>query len=261
MPAKNHGTSENQAAAGRRISRPKSLRSEPVPLRRATIASQAMIAKFCAQMSTMSVTGLFGWSGSTTNTPRPPRRRARRERGDDVADPPPDAPPCTGHGRGRRTRAAEAAAEAAAAWRRRRREGAAHSRARYRWARGIRDRSRRLTPGKLHSGLRSRLPLRGTRRRAVAWSDPRRGAGPRMSRRQTDLEPGVEPDAGETQPSARRTVTRPLPRRVASRRTPARGRRPTGPRPTTSRPSAGPRRRRVAGARRRCAGCRGSCSR
>ena len=104
------------------------MRSEPVPLRRATIANQAMMAKFCAQMRTMSVFGRFGWSGSTTNTaatsetsnPDARTRRWRRRCPSGLAGAPGiagDDPGGTGGGGGGGGR-----------WRRRR-EGAAHCRA------------------------------------------------------------------------------------------------------------------------------------
>ena len=65
------------------------------------MASQAMMARFCAQMRTMSVLGRFGWSGSTTNTPATTETTMPdRERGDDVADPP--AHPAAGAGDRRR---------------------------------------------------------------------------------------------------------------------------------------------------------------
>ena len=78
----------------------------------------------------------------------------------------------------------------------------------------------------------------GARRRAVPWGDRRRGAGPRMSRRQTDLEPGVEPDAGETGalPRAERPPAH-SPAVVAARH--ASARRAAERRPAR-RPSAGP---------------------
>ena len=97
IPAKNHGRSENQAPAGRRICRPKSVRRLPVPLRRATIASQAMMAKFCAQMRTMSVFGPVRVVGIHHEHPGDHRHRdAHREGGDDVADAPAHPAACPG---------------------------------------------------------------------------------------------------------------------------------------------------------------------
>ena len=241
IPAKNHGRSENQAAAGRRICRPKSLRSEPVPLRRATIASQAMMAKFCAQMRTMRVFGLVRVVGiDHEHRRRPPRPRCptanaamaspiphrTRRRAPGTADG--DDPGGGGGGGGGGGRAEEAAG----------------GRCSLPGTLPVGTRNPRplaaVDPGK-HSGL-APAPAPWTRRRAVAWGDPRRGAGPRMSRRQTDLEPGVEPDAGETRALPARPNGRP-PTPPPSWRPDARppaGRRATGPPPDAQPPSAGP---------------------
>ena len=81
-----------------------------------------------------------------------------------------------------------------------------------------------------------------------------------MSRRQTDLEPGVEPDAGEPDVRRAQRSSAHSAAVVASRHAPAhRARRATDP-PASARPPSGAHRR-AAAARRRCAGCRGSCSR
>ena len=84
------------------------------------------------------------------------------------------------------------------------------------------------------AGWTGDIPLRRPRSRAVAWGDRRRGAGPTMSRRQTDLEPGVDPDAGETQPYRAPNGRPPTP--PPSWRPDAR--RPGHPRRTRPRPSA-----------------------
>ena len=149
MPAKNHGTSANQAPAGGGSRGRSRLRSAPVPLRRATNASQAMMAKFCAQIEhdergrTVRVVGIDH-----------ERRRDHRddeadgERGDDVADAPADrrrAPgPPTVTTRRRAAVAAAGAAEAAAG-------GRCSLPGTLPVACGIRDRSRRLTPASPHS--------------------------------------------------------------------------------------------------------------
>ena len=184
------------------------------------------------------------------------RRRDQRddqadaERGDGVADAPADPRPIAGAGRERRR-----------GWRRRRgrrrrrrrREGAAHSgvtlleparsvdsvaASRPPATPPLHRRGIGCTPGRctLEPAVASadRLPAPSDAPRGRSMERPRRGAGPRMSRRQTDLEPGVEPDTGEpesfgapngrppTPPPAWRPGTRP----------------PSGP------PSAGPHRRR-----------------
>ena len=231
-----------------------------VPLRRATIASQAMIAKFCAQISDDERRrACSGGRDRPRTARRPPRPDPDRERGDGVADRPahdagvhPDRRRRTRGGGGGGGGGVPGQAEAA--------EG---GRCSLPGTLAVRARNPRtlgaVAPGTLHSGRRPGLPLRGTRRRAVAWSDRRRGAGPRMSRRQTDLEPGVEPDAGETSPTARRTgpmLARPLPRRRGdpnAARRPAERRTAARPEPPERRPTPP----QAAVAHRRCAGCPG----
>ena len=236
------------------------LRSDPIPLRRATQASQAMTAKFCEQMSTTSVVGSLGWSGSTTNAAATTETdEADAERGDGVADAPADPAPVAGAagGRWRRRRAAGEA------------EAAAEGRCSQRRHPSCRLRNRSHTRGVAHPkstvAPATDFPLRRMRRGAVAWSDRRRGAGRGMSRRQTDLEPGIEPDAGEPEPFGAPNGRPPTPPPVvasrhasadrAARAGPGDG--PPGERPPTERRPRPP----AAAARRRCAGCRGSCSR
>ena len=224
------------------------------------MASQAMIVKFCEASSTRSVVGPFGLSGLTTNArrdhrdERAPRRRPRWRRRCPSG---PGAPPVGGSADGGGRAAAEGVAGAAERRRRRwRRERTTHTAARYRA--GVRNRwqgCRRCAS--------EYLPLRPRLRRGRSMGRFPTRSRPRMSRRQTDLEPGVEPDTGEPEsfgaPNGRPPTPppgwrpgRPVVRQAGARTTAAR-------RTATGRAAAEPVAR--SAARRRCAGCRGSCSR
>ena len=249
-----------------------------MPLRRATIASQAMMAKFWEQISTTRVVGSFGGRGRGRTPPRPARRPGRRPRRRwrrrCPTGPGPRAPPTAATTVAGVAEATTAAAGAAAGGRCSQTchatgtEGTRQPIPAHAMVGSVpRDHARAVPRNRVRvpgvadwtrTSCGSELPLGRTGGGAVAWGDPRRGAGPRMSRRQNDLDPGVDPDAGEPEygaPNGRPPTPPPggVPTHV---RRPAPG---TTVPPASARPPSDAHRR--VAARRRCAGCRGSCSR
>ena len=235
MPTKNHGTSA--PGLPRWIARrPKSAPSDPSPLRRATNASQAMIAKFCDQSSSDSSTGV-GVPGPVNDRRHHGGDEPDDEGGDGVADAPADR---GGAGAGRCGSEAERALMAGLTGRPTPCCAPPHD-----------DRSPGIG-GPTSSNLRVR---EGPSRRRMVGRGRRPDGRPSRSPARadepppTDLEPGADP--GDPRAHAERQA--PGTAGVASR--PGGGVRT---RPPTGRT---PRRRRSPAGRRRCAGCRGSCSR